>query len=186
MILERLAAAARQRVRRQQELTPLPVLQAAVRKQSAVTGFPFEAALRDPELSFICEIKQASPSQGMLAAEFPYREIAREYQQAGAAAISVLTEPDYFRGRDEYLAEIRREVTVPLLRKDFTIDPYQLYQARLLGADAVLLICALLDTAALRHFLTVCDELGLSALVEAHDEREIESALAAGPKGTPG
>ena len=135
-------------------------------------GFEFEKALAADGISFICEVKKASPSKGVIAEDFPYLEIAREYEAAGAAAISCLTEPKWFMGSDEYLREIAGAVSIPVLRKDFTICDYQIYEAKTLGASAVLLICALLDT----------DTLGMSALVEAHDEAEVDSALAAGAR----
>lgn len=182
MILDKLAAAARERVARNQAHTSLEQLKRAVHQLNNDTGFPFEKALRAPDISFICEIKKASPSLGLIAPDFPYRRIAREYEEAGAAAISVLTEPEYFQGRDEYLTEIQKIVGIPLLRKDFTVDIYQIYEAKTIGASAVLLICALLDKQAIREYIAVCDELGLSALVEAHDEGEVESALAAGAR----
>ena len=143
-------------------------------------GAGFEQALRQPGLSFICEVKKASPSKGIIAEEFPWLEIAREYEAAGAAAISVLTEPDYFLGSDHYLREISAAVSVPCLRKDFTIDPYQIYEAKLLGAQAVLLICALLSKETLVSFMNIARELCLSALVEVHTQAEIEEALEAG------
>lgn len=180
MILDKLAAAARKRVAHTQTSISLEQMKAAAGKLNADTGFPFEKALRGPDINFICEIKKASPSLGLIAPDFPYLQIALEYEQAGAAAISVLTEPEYFLGSDQYLTEIQQTVAIPLLRKDFTVDAYQLYEAKTIGASAVLLICALLDTPALRDYIAVCDELGLSALVEAHDEREVASALAAG------
>lgn len=133
-------------------------------------------------MSFICEVKKASPSKGLIASDFPYVDIAKDYEAAGAAAISVLTEPEYFLGSNEYLKEIRRHVSVPLLRKDFTVDPYQIFEAKVIGASAVLLICALLDTETLRTGIHLCDSLGMSALVEAHDEEEIKSALRAGAR----
>lgn len=142
----------------------------------------FEQALSSPDISFICEVKRASPSKGLIAPDFPYVDIAKDYEAAGANAISVLTEPEYFLGRNDYLTEISREVSIPLLRKDFTVDPYQIYEAKVIGASAVLLICALLDTKALREGIELCDKLGLSALVEAHDEAEIHSALTAGAR----
>ena len=182
MILDKLAASAHNRVVRNQARISLEQMQRAARGLNADTGFPFEKALPGPDINFICEIKQASPSLGLIAPDFPYLQIAREYEQAGAAAISVLTEPEYFQGRDEYLAEIQKTVSIPLLRKDFTVDVYQIYEAKTIGASAVLLICALLDTPTIRDYIAVCDELGLSALVEAHDEREVESALAAGAR----
>ncbi len=179
MILERIAAATRQRVARSQEsVSYREVVDRALALPQGDRRF--EQALRQPELAFICEVKRASPSKGLLAPDFPHRDIAVEYESAGAAAISVLTEPEFFQGRDRYLEEIRTAVGVPLLRKDFVVSDYQIYEARLLGADAVLLICALLDTASLARFLGVCEELGLSALVEAHTEDEVRGALAAG------
>lgn len=145
-------------------------------------GFPFEQALRQAGLSFICEVKKASPSKGIIAAHFPYVEIAKEYEQAGAAAISVLTERDYFCGSCQYLRDIADAVNTPLLRKDFILDEYQLYEGRYCGAAAVLLICAILDDTALSALLRLAEQLGLSALVEAHDEKEVERAVRAGAR----
>lgn len=145
-------------------------------------GFEFEKALAADGISFICEVKKASPSKGVIAENFPYLEIAREYDAAGAAAISCLTEPKWFMGSDEYLREIAGAVSIPVLRKDFTICDYQIYEAKTLGASAVLLICALLDTDTIREYIKICDTLGMSALVEAHDEAEVNSALAAGAR----
>jgi len=142
----------------------------------------FEQNLRETGLSFICEVKKASPSKGVIAEDFPYLRIAQEYEAAGAAAISVLTEPEYFLGDPRYLQEIAAEVKIPVLRKDFVIDPYQLYEAKIWGAQAVLLICALLDTDTLARYIKIAAELGLSALVEIHDEAEAEQALAAGAR----
>src|SRR5699024_4472682 len=127
-------------------------------------GTRFQAALAKPELSFICEVKKASPSKGIIAENFPYLDIARDYERAGADAISCLTEPKWFLGYDQIFREIRGAVDTPMLRKDFTVDEYQLYQAHMMGADCVLLICALLDTGTLERYLGICDELGLSAL----------------------
>jgi indole-3-glycerol phosphate synthase len=142
----------------------------------------FEAALKAPGLSFICEVKRASPSKGVIAEDFPYLRIAREYEEAGAAAVSVLTEPDFFQGSPAYLQEIAREVSVPCLRKDFIIDEYQIYEAKFLGAAAVLLICALLEEKQLAAFITLAQSIGLAALVETHREAEVETALNAGAK----
>ena len=144
--------------------------------------FPFENALGQPGISFICEVKKASPSKGIIAEDFPWLEIAQEYDAAGAAAISVLTEPEYFLGSNQYLREISAAVSVPCLRKDFTVDPYQIYEAKYLGAQAVLLICALLDTETLVSYLTIADELDMSALVEIHDRAEAERAVQAGAR----
>lgn len=148
----------------------------------APAAFPFEKALSGPDIGFICECKKASPSKGLIAPEFPYLRIAKEYEAAGAACISVLTEPKWFLGEDRYLQEIASAVKIPCIRKDFVVDEYMIYEAKTLGASAVLLICSLLDTSELRYYRELCDELGLSALVEAHDEEEIGSALAAGAR----
>ncbi len=144
--------------------------------------FPFEQALKKPGISFICECKKASPSKGLIAPEFPYLQIAREYEAAGADCISVLTEPKWFLGQNSYLKEITDAVSIPCLRKDFTVDEYMIYEARLLGASAVLLICSILTQEQLSAFLEICDTLGLSALVEAHDENEVQMALKAGAR----
>ena len=192
MILETLAEAGRRRVQSAKSRVPLADLQAQVweQREKEISGkafnrgqdFAFEQALKKKGLSFICEVKKASPSKGVIAPVFPYREIALQYEKAGARAISVLTEPEYFLGSDIYLKEISALVRIPVLRKDFILDEYQIYEAKLLGADAVLLICALLDTATLKKFLGLCDELGLSALVEAHTQADIASALEAGAR----
>lgn len=144
--------------------------------------FSFEKALKKPGLSFICECKKASPSKGLIAPDFPYLEIARQYEAAGAEAVSVLTEPKWFLGSDAYLKEIAAAVSIPCLRKDFTVDAYMIYEAKLLGASAVLLICSLLGEEQIREYLAICDQLGLSALVEAHDEAEADMALHAGAR----
>ena len=144
--------------------------------------FLFEQSLQSPGISFICEVKKASPSKGVMAVDFPYLDITREYEDAGADAISVLTEPDYFQGSDHYLAEIREITTIPLLRKDFIIDPFQIEQSARLGADAILLICAILMQAQLIEYIKEADRLGLSCLVEVHDEDELKMALGAGAR----
>lgn len=145
-------------------------------------NFEFEKALQSDTLSFICEVKKASPSKGVIAENFPYLEIAKEYEKAGAACISCLTEPKWFMGSDTYLSEIAGTVSIPVLRKDFTVNAYQIYEAKLLGAKAVLLICALLDTDTIRSYIEICDTLGISALVEAHDDEEVKSALSTGAR----
>lgn len=180
-ILDQLARRARERVAESKARRPA----GDVRREAMALPrgvFPFERALSGPELAFICECKRASPSKGLIAPEFPYLEIARDYEAAGAEAISVLTEPGWFLGSDDYLREIAAHVSVPCLRKDFTVDEYMLYEAKLLGASAALLICAILDGARLRDYVQICDGLGLSALVEAHDEAEVEIALKAGAR----
>lgn len=145
-------------------------------------NFEFEMVLKKDGLSFICEVKKASPSKGLIAPDFPYLKIAKEYEDAGASAISCLTEPKWFLGKDEYLKEIAKEVSIPVLRKDFTICEYQIYESKLLGASAVLLICSLLDTETIAKYIKICDSLGISALVEAHDEVEVKNALKAGTR----
>ena len=144
--------------------------------------FAFEKALKKDELSFICECKKASPSKGLIAADFPYLEIAKEYEKAGADCISVLTEPKWFLGNNDYLKEIAENVKSPCIRKDFTVDEYMIYEAKALGASAVLLIVAILSDNQLKDYIKICDELGLSALVEAHDEQEVKTALEAGAR----
>lgn len=181
MILDTIAAATRKRVFAAKEIKPLNRLREqalALPKGDNV----FERALKKDTMSFICEVKKASPSKGLIAPDFPYLDIAQEYETAGADAVSVLTEPDYFLGNDDYLTEIRQIIGIPVLRKDFTVDEYQLYEAKIIGADAVLLICALLSTRILRDYIGICVALGLSALVEAHTEAEVQSALDAGAR----
>lgn len=181
MILDTLAEKARRRVEAAKERLPFPEIRN--RALALPKGdFAFEKALRGGSMKFICEVKKASPSKGVIADNFPYLDIAKEYEAAGAAAISVLTEPEYFLGNDRYLREIKEAVEIPVLRKDFTVDPYQIYEAKLLSADAVLLICALLDEAALRGYLEICGSLGLSALVETHNPQEMEAAKNAGAR----
>ena len=180
-ILEQLAAYARTRVEQAKAVRPLADVKAAALAQPK-GDFAFEKALAQPGVRFICECKRASPSKGLIAPVFPYLDIAKEYAAAGADAISVLTEPKWFLGSDEYLQQIAAAVPVPCLRKDFTVDEYMIYEAKLLGASAVLLICSLLDTETLHQYLGICDALGLSALVGAHDEQEITSAAAAGAR----
>lgn len=180
-ILEQLAAYARTRVEQAKAVQPLADVKAAALAQPK-GDFAFEKALAQPGVRFICECKRASPSKGLIAPVFPYLDIAKEYAAAGADAISVLTEPKWFLGSNEYLQQIAAAVPVPCLRKDFTVDEYMIYEAKLLGASAVLLICSLLDTETLHQYLGICDALGLSALVEAHDEQEIASAAAAGAR----
>ncbi|MDR2045056.1 MAG: indole-3-glycerol phosphate synthase TrpC [Clostridium sp.] len=179
MILHEIAAKTKERIERAKRGCSLSDLKAQVADGSCEPRFPFEEALRKKGLRFLCEVKKASPSKGVIAGDFPYVGIAREYEEAGADAVSVLTEPFFFQGRDEYLKEIRQAVTLPLLRKDFTVDEYMIYEAKLLGADAVLLICALLSEGQLKEYLQIAQSIGLSALVEVHDEKEVEMALAA-------
>ena len=180
-ILDELAGYARERVRQAKQRNSEEELE---KRAFALPrgGFAFEKALGKPGLSFICECKQASPSKGLIAPDFPYLQIAAEYEAAGADGISVLTEPKWVLGKDKYLQEIAEQVSVPCLRKDFTVDAYMIYEAKLLGASAVLLICSILGEEEIRDFIALCDRLGLSALVEAHDEGEVETALRAGAR----
>ena len=180
-ILDQLADCARQRVATARAARPIEVIR---RDALALPkgDYPFERALSGDDLAFICECKRASPSKGLIAPDFPFLDIAKDYAAAGAEAISVLTEPKWFLGSDAYLREIAAAVPVPCLRKDFTVDAYMLYEAKLLGASAALLICAILDEAQLKDYIQICDGLGLSALVEAHDAAEAERALKAGAR----
>ncbi len=145
-------------------------------------SFAFENALQKAGISFICECKKASPSKGLIAPDFPYLQIAKEYEAAGADCISVLTEPKWFLGSDGYLKEIASAVSIPCLRKDFTVDEYMIYEAKVLGASAVLLICSILSEEQIQAYISICDELGLSALVEAHDKAEVSAAVRAGAR----
>jgi indole-3-glycerol phosphate synthase len=180
MILEKIAERTKERILEEQSKLPFSALRRLAEQWENRRPFAFEAALCGPELSLICEVKKASPSKGLIAKEFPYLDIARSYETGGADAISVLTEPHFFQGKDAYLQEIRQAVGVALLRKDFTLEEYQIYQAALLGADAILLICSLLDDAQLLEYRLIAESLGMCALVETHDEREMERALLSG------
>ena len=181
MILDDLAAHAKERVQTAKRSMPLD----AIRAQALALpkgDFCFETALRQPRAALICEVKKASPSKGVIDETFRYLDIAKDYQAGGADCISCLTEPKWFLGSDAIFAAIRKTVSLPMLRKDFTVDEYQLYESKLLGADAILLICSLLDTETIRKYLAVCDQLGISALVETHDAQEIISAVSAGAR----
>lgn len=181
-ILEEIAAKTRIRVAGDRERISLKEMKDLAEKLDADTGFPFEKALAEEGLSFICEVKKASPSKGIIAEDFPYLDIAKDYERAGASAISCLTEPEYFKGSKEYLRDIAKEVKIPVLRKDFTVDPYMIYEAKVLGASAVLLICAILTDKELKEYMEIAHSLGLSCLVEAHSQEEVERALAAGAR----
>ena len=180
-ILDRLAAYAQERVTAAKQNISIEEL-----KERAVSlprgDFAFEKALKKDDIAFICECKKASPSKGVIAGDFPYLQIAKAYESAGADCISVLTEPKWFLGSDRYLQEIAAAVHIPCLRKDFTVDAYMLYEAKCLGAAAVLLICSILSEEQIKAYIQICDTLGLSALVEAHDEAEIKTALRCGAR----
>lgn len=189
MILDEIAAKTKERVAEQKKKVPLEeikrqALDIVAREtdngSSPYSKFPFRDNLAADGISFICEVKKASPSKGLIAPDFPYVEIAKEYEAAGASAISVLTEPFYFQGSNQFLMDIKKEVNIPLLRKDFTVDEYMIYEAKVIGASAVLLICAILDDEQLASYLQLAHELGMSALVEAHDEEEVRRAIACG------
>lgn len=181
-ILEEIAQKTRERLVFCKERKTLGQIKEEALAMECDTGFPFEKALRKEGVSFICEVKKASPSKGLIAEEFPYVEIAKAYEEAGASAISVLTEPYYFQGADSYLTEIHEAVSLPLLRKDFIVDEYMIYEAKAIGASAVLFICSLLDGTVLKKYIEIADSLGLSALVEAHDEEQIMQAVDAGAR----
>ena len=181
-ILNTIADHARCRTEEAKKCVSLETMRNSAYAMDCKTGFPFERALSGKEISFICECKKASPSKGLIAPEYPYLDIAKAYEAAGAACISVLTEPKWFLGENRHLCEIATAVSIPCIRKDFTVDEYQIYEAKTLGASAVLLICALLEAETLHQYIGICDALGLSALVEAHDESEIASALEAGAR----
>lgn len=182
MILDTIVEATKARVAQEKKVETHEAVKAAALALPSDTRFPFEAALRQQDFNFICEVKKASPSKGIIAEHFPYLEIAKEYEVAGAAAISVLTEPDFFKGDKKYLQEIASTVKIPVLRKDFIIDEYQIYQAKVWGASAILLICACLDVPTLTKFRELADSLGLSSLVEAHDEQEVQMAIDCGAR----
>lgn len=182
-ILERIVADKRIQIEEEKKhISPEKMKELALNTTSMLPACSFEKALKKDGISFICEVKKASPSKGIIANDFPYVNIAKEYEKAGADCLSVLTEEKYFMGCDEYLRDIRAEVDIPILRKDFVVDEYQIYQAKVIGADAVLLIVALLSEQTIRDYINVCDSLGLSALVETHDEQEIKTAVSAGAR----
>lgn len=180
-ILDELAAYARERVKKAKEKVSLDEI-----KNQALAlpkgKFEFEEALKTSDIAFICECKKASPSKGIIAEDFPYLQIAKEYELAGANCISVLTEPKWFLGSDAYLKEIASSVNIPCIRKDFTVDEYMIYEAKVLGAKAVLLICSILSQEEIAEYIKICDSLGMSALVEAHNAKEIEMAISAGAR----
>lgn len=180
-ILEQLADHARERTENAKKTYPLEKLREQALSLPQL-NFAFEKAIRKKELSFICECKKASPSREIIAHNFPYLQIAKEYEAAGADCISVLTEPKWFLGNKEYLHQIASTVSIPCLRKDFTVDEYMIYESRILGASAVLLICSILSERQIGEYIQICDAMGISALVEAHDEQEIAMAVHVGAR----
>lgn len=182
MILDQIVEKTRIRIQKEKtEISPKEMRNKA-KELSSDTGYPFLKALSKKGMSYICEVKKASPSKGIISEDFNYIEIAKEYEKIGASAISVLTEPDYFQGNILFLKDIKEKVNLPLLRKDFIIDPYMIDQAKVNGADAILLICALLTEEELSTYQAYAESLGLSALVEAHNEEEVAKALRARAK----
>ncbi len=186
-ILSEIADKTIERIAAEKNIRPLSEIRSeaeAKAKEGIIPENPaeyfFNKALRKNKMNFICEVKKASPSKGLIAPDFPYLQIARDYEAAGAAAISCLTEPFWFKGEDRFLEEIAATVNIPIIRKDFTVDEYMIYQAKLMGASAVLLICAILSKEQLAEYQAIAHSLGLSALVETHDEAEVEMALGAG------
>lgn len=179
-ILQTIAAHARTRVAADRAKISLEELKALCQEAGPGQGEQFVSALNRPGLSFLCEIKKASPSKGLISPDFPYLDIARAYEAAGADGVSCLTEPKWFLGSDDIFRQVRRTISLPMLRKDFTVDEYQIYQARLMGANAVLLIVSLMDGETLKGYLDLCRSLGLAALVETHDGQEVDAALNAG------
>lgn len=180
MILDNIVAYTKKRVEKNKEQKPFEALKQEVSNIAVSFDYPFEKALSKNGMSFICEVKKASPSKGIIAQVFDYISIAKEYERIGASAISVLTEPEFFKGSDMYLAQIRENVQLPILRKDFIIDEYQIYEAKNIGADAILLICEILEEQTFKKFLELAHSLGLSVLAEAHNEEQVSMAAAAG------
>ena len=179
-MLEKIVAKTEERLVESKRNNPLSQLKEEVSKLDINDDFPFKKALKDSEIAIIAEVKRASPSKGLIAEDFDYIEIAKEYEEAGASAISVLTEPYFFQGSNDFLMEIASNVSIPILRKDFTIDEYMIYEAKTIGASAILLIVSILDKVQLKNYLDLAHELGLSAIVETHDGDEIKTALDAG------
>lgn len=180
MILDDITESTRIRLEKAKKALPFYEVRKQAESMPCSPDFIFKKALEKTGLSFICEVKKGSPSKGIISADFPYLEIAQKYENMGADAISVLTEPDFFKGDNKYLSEIHETVKTPLLRKDFTIDEYMIFKAKTIGASAILLICSILEKSQLSEYIKIAASLGLSALVETHDEYEIEKALSAG------
>ena len=179
-MLDEIVEKTKQRVEMAKNIIPLDDLKKQVSLMEINDEFPFKKALSGDEIAIIAEVKKTSPSKGIIAEDFDYLKIAKEYEAAGASAISVLTEPYFFQGSDDYLQEISENVSIPLLRKDFVVDEYMIWEAKLLGASAILLIVSILDIVQLKKYLDLAHELGLSAIVETHDGDEIMRALTVG------
>lgn len=182
MILDKISAATKHRVARAKEKLALEDLKKQAFALPIEQDFPFETALAASNMSFICEVKKASPSKGVIAVDFPYQTIAQSYEAAGAAALSVLTEPDFFQGENKFLSKIKQTTSIPILRKDFIVDEYQIYESKVIGADAILLIAALLETEELKRYQELAHTLGMSALVEVHSQSELKKSLSINPR----
>ncbi|MCL2321792.1 MAG: indole-3-glycerol phosphate synthase TrpC [Oscillospiraceae bacterium] len=180
-ILQEIVKSTEERIEEKKKAIPCAKI-IELAQEKSLSGFPFEKMLNADDISFICEIKKASPSKGIIAQDFPYTDIAKQYEEAGAAAISVLTEPEYFKGSDEYLKEIASIVSIPILRKDFIVDSYMIYESKVLGASAILLICSILSQNIISEYIAIAHSLGLSVLVETHNEDEIHMALSSGAR----
>ena len=182
MILDDLVTATKKRMAAEKRIYSLEELKQQSQKAPMKNPQLIVDKLLEPKLTFIAEIKKASPSKGVIVQDFPYLEIAQEYQANKIDMISVLTEPDYFQGNLKYLQQITQEVDLPVLRKDFTIDSYMIYQAKIAQASLILLIVAILSDGQLKDYLKLAKELGLAAIVEVHDETELKRALRAKSK----
>ncbi len=180
MILDDIVAKQKIRIAQEKEIKSFDVVKKEAETYSSLNKISFKDSLKSKDFAFICEIKKASPSKGIIVENFPYIDIAKDYESAGAAAISVLTEQNFFKGSDKYLTEVANTVNIPVLRKDFIIDEYQIYQAKLIGASAILLICAILDEKTLHKHINTAKSLNLNCLVETHNEEEIKKALNSG------
>ena len=179
MILDDIVEKRREQLEREKENFPLEDMKEMALNSRRVS-LDFKAALKADGISIISEVKKASPSRGIISEDFRPTEQAKAYEEAGADAISCLTEEHFFKGADKYLADIRASVNLPILRKDFIFDEYQIYEAKVLGASAVLLICSLMDMEKLKRYMGICGSLGLSSLAEAHTDREVAMAAEAG------
>lgn len=180
VMLDEIVEKTKLRIDEEKKIKSLDDLKAEVLSKEIEMDFPFKKALSAPDISIIAEVKRASPSKGLIAEDFDYVKIAKEYEEAGASAISVLTEPYFFLGSDDYLSDIAQNVSIPILRKDFVVDEYMIWQAKALGASAILLIVSILDTVQLKKYLDLAHDLGLSAIVETHDASEISTAMIVG------
>lgn len=183
MIIDDIVASTFERVAENKKRNSIDKLARLAFEKPINKDYPFEKALRNKaNLAYIMEIKRCVPTKGEITRNFDYKSIAKEYEDIGATAISVMTEPDYFKGDDDFLAEIARIVKIPVLRDDFIVDEYMVYESKLLGADAITLICSVLDEITLMRCLNLAENLGMSAVVEAHSSMQVKKALRVGAK----